>query len=143
MIRTRVPGIVFAACMVAWAGLTWAITCDECKEIEKNRSSVEREISVKESSLKAAFDKKQFHEVTEMQKQILDLRKNLIELQKKDVGCKDACRPDTVKEAECNGIRAQILKLEEEAPSDVNKVDALYRDLATCSKDLARLKTSR
>jgi predicted RNase H-like nuclease (RuvC/YqgF family) len=143
LIRTRVTGIVFAACMVAWVGTAQAITCEECKEIEKNRASVESEISHKETSLKAAFEKKKFHEVTEIQKQIVDLRKSLIELQKKDVGCKDACRPDLVKETECNRLKSQIVKLEEDSPADVEKVDALYRDLATCNKDLARLRKPR
>ncbi len=139
----RVAGIVFTACVVAWVGTAQAITCDECREIEKNRASLEREISQKETSLKSAFDKKKFHEVTEIQKQILDLRKSFIELQKKDVGCKDACRPDLVKETECNRLMSQIVKLEEDSAADVDKVDALYRDLASCNKDLAQLKKPR
>ncbi len=129
--------------MCVWVGIAQAITCDECREIEKNRASLEREISHRETSLKAAFDKKKFHEVTQIQKQIVDLRKSLIELQKKDVGCKDACQPDLVKETECNRIRSEIVKLEQDPAADVEKVDTLYRDLANCNKDLAQLKKSR
>jgi hypothetical protein len=141
--RKPVAGIILTACMVALSGSAQAITCDECRDIDRNRVSLERDIAQKESALQTAFDKKKFHEVTEIRKQVLDLRKNLIELQKKDVGCKDACRPDVVKETECIRIRSQIIKLEEDPQAEVEKVDALYRELANCNKDLAQLKKTR
>jgi hypothetical protein len=142
LIHKGVAAIVLTA-MVAWAGMAQAITCDECREMDKNKASLERDITQKESALQTAFDKKKFNEVNEIRRHILDLRKNLFELEKKEAGCKDACRADVVKEAECTRIRDQIIKVEADSPAETEKADALYRELAICNKDLAKLKKTR
>jgi predicted RNase H-like nuclease (RuvC/YqgF family) len=143
LINKELAGIMLFAFIVAWAGVVQAITCEECKEMERNRASLESQITQKDNALKAAFDKKQFQEVTEIRRQVLELRRSLIELQKKDVGCKDACRPDAMKDSECSRLRSEIIKLEDDPASPVDKVDALYRNLANCNKDLADIKKPR
>lgn len=80
-----------------------------------------------------------------MRTRIVELKRQLLELRREDAACREACRPDVVKEAECNDIRAEILKLEEssEAGGDVAAVDKLYKSLSRCNEDLRRLKPAR
>ena len=90
----------------------------------------------------------------------------MLELRSKDEECRNACRPDVVKAAECSKIREEIIKLEnpseseekpkeksEEKPetkpqekqeqkseAEIAKIDGLYRDLQRCNKELRQLK---
>ena len=133
--------IMIAVCIVVCAGLAQAITCDECKEIDRKLSSLETQLARKETALKEASDKKRYSEVTEIHRQVVNLRREVVDLKKQNLGCKDACRPDVVKATECTRLRSQIMKMEEDAASPVDKIDELYRDLASCNKELTGLKS--
>lgn len=143
MIRKQLIGISIAIILTVWSGVAQAITCEECRDIKKNRSFVESEIGHKEDALRQAYDKKRFQEVSDLRRQITDLKITLIDLQKKDVGCKDACRPDAMKEDECNLIRSEIVKLEGDSAAPIDKIDALYRNLASCNRELAKIKKQK
>lgn len=109
--------------------------------MEQKRKSVESELFDKDRELKAAFDKKEFQKVATIRDDMTRKRKELIELQKKDQECKDACKPDAMKQDECDKIRIEIAKLEETATdADTEKIDTLYKDLVRCNKQLRELK---
>ncbi len=130
-----------------------AMTCEECREIEKNKTEAQREITDKEKDLTTAFDKKEFLKVRDIRSKITELRKKLLDLRAKDEECRQACRPDVIKAAECTKIRDEILKLEDESKSEekpqeksedqIAKIDTLYRDLQRCNKELKQLNKTR
>jgi hypothetical protein len=142
LIRPILLRALTVAFLTACAVPVLAITCDECQEIGSQKAAIQQEIAQKEQEIKAAFEQKKYQAVGDINKLVTDLRRNFSDLQKKEPGCKDACKPDVVKESECNRLRAEILKLEEpsseEAPGE--QLDTLYRDLSKCHKDLAQMK---
>jgi hypothetical protein len=119
------------------------VTCDECQELDKNKAVTQQELNQKEKDLETSFKRKEFQKVTEIRTQITDLRKKLLEMQDKGKDCKDACKPEVIKEAQCRKLIGEINTLES-APSgtqkDTEKVDGLYRDLRQCNKDLQELR---
>ncbi|HTY26046.1 MAG TPA: hypothetical protein VMC85_23150 [Desulfomonilaceae bacterium] len=144
MIRSKAAWIMLGAMMVLLEGRVNAITCDECRETEKNKVRIQQEITAKDQDLKTAFEKKEFQKVRDIRNRVTEMRKQLNELRANDDKCKDACRPDVVKTAECAKIREEILKTEDESQSreQIEKVDALYRDLLRCNNELKLLKKS-
>lgn len=138
-----------AICVIVWAlvfcsaGVARSITCDECQEIEKNKAVTQQDLTQKEKDLETAFKKKEFQKVTEIRNQITDLRKKLIDFMDKGKDCKAACKPEVIKEAECKKLRGEINTMESASSNteaDAEKVDALYRDLRKCNKELQELK---
>jgi hypothetical protein len=150
--------IIVGALMIFTVGQVRAVTCEECREIEKNRQQIQEDVNSKEKDLNAAFEKKEFKKVREIRLSITELRKKIIELRSKDEECRNACRPDVVKAAECSKIREEIIKLEDSSKPDekpaeksegkseakseaeIAKIDGLYRDLQRCNKELRQLK---
>jgi hypothetical protein len=139
--------VIFTAVQVS------AITCEECREIEKTKAETQREITDKDKDLTTAFEKKEFTKVRDIRTKVTDLRKKLLDLRTKDEECRQACRPDVVKAAECSKIREEIIKAEDEPKSEdepkekseeqIAKTDALYRDLQRCNKELKELKKTQ
>jgi hypothetical protein len=123
-----------------FGGMAQAVTCAECKEIKKQQASLEHDVTQNETVLQQAFEKKRFQDVTEIRRKLLDLKKNLVEIQRRGLGCADACRPDMMKQDECQRIRTEIIQLEGNAGTPVDRIDALYRNLADCNKELAKVK---
>ena len=119
-----------------------AMTCEECQERDKKKSLVQQELAQKDKELDTAFKKRQFQKVTQIRKEVTALRKKLLEFKGGEEECKKACRPQVVKEAQCRKLINDIVKLEESSEVDTEKVDALYRDLAKCHRDLKQLKKS-
>jgi hypothetical protein len=142
LIRQSLATAIAVVCIAAWAGPIHAITCEECQANEAKKASIQREIAQKEQELRTALDQKNLRGMESIRKQSTDLMRNLLELQKKETGCKDACRPEMVKEARCSRIRSDILRIEESSDADkeVATLDKLYRDLAQCNKDLSQMK---
>ncbi len=146
MVRGTAICAIVGALVLCSAGLARSVTCDECQETEKNKAVTQQDLNQKEKDLETAFKKKAFQKVTEIRNQITDLRKKLMEMQDKSKDCKDACKPDVIKEAECTKLRGEINTLESDssgAEADTEKaekVDTLYRDLRKCNKDLQELK---
>jgi len=141
-----------AICAIVVGLLLWgpgaarSLTCEECQELDKNKAVTQQDLTQKEKVLETSFKKKDFQKVTEIRNQITDLRKKLMGLKDKSQNCKDACKPDVIKEAECRKLRGEINTLESNpsgADTDAEKVDALYRDLRQCNKDLEELKKRR
>ena len=133
------------ALVITWTSGALAVTCKECREMEKQKLALQQELDAKEHRLKDAYGEKQYKEVTELRTRIVDLKRQLLDLRKEDVACRDACRPDVVKESECQEIRAEIMKAEEspDAGNDSAAMDKLYKDLARCNDDLKHLKPTR
>jgi hypothetical protein len=164
--RVNTLFIIIGALTILAVGQVRAVTCEECKEIDKNKQQIQEEVNSKEKDLSAAFEKKEFKKVREIRTKITELRKKMLELRSKDEECREACRPDVVKTAECSKIRDEIIKLEdalesankpaekseekpeekaqakqEQKPDDqIAKIDGLYRDLQRCNKELRQLK---
>ena len=135
------------AILLLWAAVpARCVTCEECQELDKNKAVNQQELTQKEKDLETSFKKKEFQKVAEIRNLITDLRKKLMDLKDKSKDCKDACKPDVIKEAECKKLRGEINTLES-TPSgtetDAEKVDALYRDLRQCNKDLLELRRER
>ena len=128
--------------LVMAPGKLCAITCEECKDMEKKRANVQQELSIKEKELNAAFEKKEFLKVREIRTSMTDLRKQLLDAKAHEEKCQYACRADVVQQAKCAKLREEIVKMEEapESEQDIAKVDALYRDLLRCDTELKQLK---
>ncbi len=130
------------ALLVMAHGQLWAITCEECKDMDKKRVSVQQELSIKEKELNTAFEKKEFTKVRDIRTSMTDLRRQLLETKAHEEKCRYACRADVVQFAKCAKLREEIVKMEEapESEQDTAKVDALYRDLLRCDTELKQLK---
>lgn len=138
--------ICFAICFVLWAENAPCMTCDECREIERNKAQVQTELSRKEKDLERHLQRRDVRLLSESRKQINDLRRNLMGLRSRDEECKSACKPDVLKESECRSLMEQIVGLESqgaEAQPETAKIDSLYLDLSRCYKDLKKLKETR
>lgn len=125
------------------AGNCHPITCDECREIEKNRSQVQMDLSRKEKELDRHLQRRAVREVTEIRKQINELRRSLMGLKAKEDECKSACRPDVLKEQECHKLMEQIAGLESQeagSQSEIQKIDALYVEFSKCRQELKKLR---
>lgn len=137
---------VVAALLLSGTEVARSITCDECQELDKNKVVTQQQLNQKEKELESWFKKKAFQKVTEVRNEITDLRKKMMEFDDKQKNCRDACKPEVIKEAECRKLRNEINTLES-APSEENstteKVDALYRDLRRCNKELEELTKER
>ncbi|MGO9116202.1 MAG: hypothetical protein ACLQPD_01175 [Desulfomonilaceae bacterium] len=130
-----------------------AMTCEECREIEKTKAETQQEITAKDKDLTTAFEKKEFLKVRDIRNKVTELRKKLLDLRAKDEECRQACRPDVIKAAECSKIREEIIKLEDESKPEeepkekseeqIAKIDALYRDLQRCNKELKEFKKTQ
>jgi hypothetical protein len=166
LVRINTILIIAGALIIFIVGQVRAVTCEECREIEKDRQRIQEDVNSKEKDLNTAFEKKEFKKVREIRLSITELRKKMLELRSKDEECRNACRPDVVKAAECSKIREEIIKLEnpseseekpkeksEEKPetkpqekqeqkseAEIAKIDGLYRDLQRCNKELRVLK---
>ncbi len=146
MVRWTAICTIVAVLLMWAAGPARCVTCDECQELDKNKAVTQQELTQKEKDLETSFKKKEFQKVTEIRILITDLRKKLMDIEDKSKDCRDACKPDVIKEAKCRKLRGEINTLES-APSgtgtDAEKVDALYRDLRQCNKELQELKRGR
>ncbi len=166
LIRINKILIIVGALTIFTVGQVRAVTCEECREIEKDKHQIQEDVISKEKDLNTAFEKKEFGKVREIRGKITELRKKMLELRSKDDECKDACRPGVIKAAECSKIREEIIKLEDSLGSadksgerseekseersqekqeqksedQIAKIDGLYRDLQRCNKELRQLK---
>jgi hypothetical protein len=130
------------ALLVLSAGRLFAITCEECNEMDKKRANIQLELGIKEKELSTAFDKKEFTKVRDIRTTMTDLRKQLLDTKANEEKCKYACRADVVQQAKCAKLREEIVKVEEapESEQDTAKVDALYKDLLRCDTEMKQLK---
>ncbi len=139
---TRFLWIFSLVLLLMSQGQLYAITCEECKEMEKTRTRIQQELSAYEKDLADAYEKKQFQKVRDLRAKMTDLRKQVLDTKAHDERCQRACRPDVVKQEQCTKIRNEIVKLEEapESEQDTAKVDALYKDLLKCNTELKQIK---
>jgi hypothetical protein len=141
--RSTTTWIIVSAFALFSAGAAYAITCDECKEIQKNKQNIQLELAQKDADLNAAFKQKNFQVVGDIRNRMLELRKKMIELRMADEKCEEACKPDLVKASECRKLMDEILRVESaENAADEQKIDSLYREFQSCNKDLEKLKKS-
>lgn len=141
-IATLIIGVVFVVGSGSWSH---AITCAECREIEKSKRSANQELKEKRDEMSKVFDQKQYGRVKELEGQTAALRKKLLELDKSAEGCAAACKPDAVKREECRAIQLDIAKMESEASQteeETKQIDELYRTLLKCNKELRTLQGS-
>lgn len=120
-----------------------SVTCDECREFDKERARTQLELSRKERQMENAFKKKEFREVTQIREEITELRRSLLKLKSKEDECKIACRPDMVKAAHCKKLVREIAELDKDeltTKEDREKIDEKYTELATCNRDLRKLR---
>jgi len=125
------------------AGNCLSITCDECREIERNRAQVQMDLSRKEKDLDRHLQRRDVRQVTEIRKQINELRRTLMGVKAKEDECKTACRPDVLKDQECHKLMEQIAGMESQeaaSQSETRKIDALYGELSKCNQELKKLR---
>lgn len=150
--------------------VAFSITCDECRELQKQRSDVQVELARKERELDLAVNRKDFRKISNLRADVNQLRSRMLNMRGRDEECAVACRPDVIREAECLKLMEEIVALEsgtsegaakdgskesKEASSggeaaktaepsgsapSVAKIDNLYKDLARCHRELKRLK---
>ena len=132
--------------MVLWTGNAHCITCDECRELDKNKAQLQTELTRKEKELERYLQRRDVRLLTETRKQVNDLRRNLINSGRHENECRAACKPDVLKEAECQKLMEEIVRLESQEPQEQNetaKIDSLYLDLSRCNQDLRKLKETQ
>lgn len=121
----------------------FALTCEECREIEKNVSLLQRELKEKDNQLKDFFNKREFKKINEIQQRVDEITKELIKLKSSNNDCTDACKPDMIKKMECRKLCDEIVEMEGKPDSDSDaakeKIDARYRELANCNAELEKL----
>lgn len=123
------------------AASAFAVTCEECQEMEKKKESGQLELAQKDKEISAAFEKKQFQKVTQIRAEITALRKKVLQMRSQDEECKKACLPEVVKDLECRKIETELLKLDsDDETADTAKIDGLYRDLSKCRREVEQLK---
>lgn len=139
--RSTAACIIFSSIFILSVGPAYTLTCDECKEMYKNKVSIQQELQQKDTELNAAFKAKQFQQVNDLRARMLELRKKMIELRASDEKCEQACKPDVVKAAECKKLLDDLITLESEAAEgNEAKVDALYREFRSCNDHLQKIK---
>jgi hypothetical protein len=132
--------------LLAWSGAALAVTCEECRDMEKQKAALGQQIGDEAKKIQEAMDKKQFPQALEIRNRVNEMRKRVNEITLRvEKECRDACRPDVVKAAECGRIRQEIASLDSSnlPPADQEKVDRLYRDLLRCNEDLVQLQKTR
>ncbi len=141
--RSTTTWIIVSAFVFFAAGAAYALTCDECKDIQKNKQNIQMELAQKDADLNAAFKQKNFQVVGEIRNRMLELRKKMIELRMADEKCEEACKADVVRASECRKLMDEILRVESVGnAADEQKIDSLYREFQSCNKDLEKLKKS-
>jgi hypothetical protein len=120
-----------------------ALTCEECREFDRERSRIQLELTKKEHDMERAFKKKEFRKVSELRNEINELRRQHLTLKGKEPECKIACRPDVVKEAECNKIIAELAEMDKESVTsedETKRIDERYKDLSVCNRELKKFR---
>jgi hypothetical protein len=119
------------------------VTCDECREFDKQRARTQIDLSREERLMEKAFKKKEFRMVTEIREKITELRRTLLKLKSREPECKIACRPDVVKAANCKKLVVEIAELDKDeltTKEEREKIDEKYNDLASCNRELKKLQ---
>lgn len=114
----------------------WAITCEECKTLEKNRKTAQDELSERRKELQDALAQSNIPKAKSMRDAVDSLRSRIKGLDGEMKPCKDACRPDRIKKDECVRIKKEIVQMESAGASDTDKVDGRYRELVKCNAEL-------
>ncbi|MFH1117061.1 MAG: hypothetical protein V1792_24350 [Pseudomonadota bacterium] len=120
-----------------------SVTCDECRDFDKQRSRTQLDLSRKERQMEKAFKKKEFRQVTDLRSEITELRRKLLQLKSKEQECNVACRPDVVKAANCRKLVREIVELDKDeltTKEDRAKIDEKYNELETCNSELKQLQ---
>jgi hypothetical protein len=142
MNRWQIPaflGILF--CLSAAS--VFAMTCEECKEIEKDIASASQERTEQEAELQRVFSKRDVSKASQIERRIATLSKKLAELERtKAANCKDACKPEVIKKTACGKLLSEIAEMEADAAAAENNkasIDDKYKALLNCHKELQRL----
>jgi hypothetical protein len=113
------------------------ITCQECKNLEKSRKEAQDELTQRRKELQEALSESNIPKAKTVRDAVDALKNKIRGMEGEMKPCKDACRPDRVKQDECLGIMREIVEMEPQG--DTEKVDARYRDLAKCNAELRKL----
>ena len=117
--------------------LALALTCDDCLKMQAEISSLEGEAKELETQFDALYKKREFPKLTPLQTRQNAINKRLLELKKNEPQCKDLCKPDARKMADCRKILSEIVQKEADSPS--SGVDGLYKNLANCYNEYREL----
>lgn len=145
MIRLKATCLISACFVLLLSGAVYckSLSCEECRQLDRERSRVQLELTKKEREMERAFKKKEFRKVTDLRNAIVELRRKHLTLKSKQPECKIACRPDVVKQAECEKIVAELAEKDSEdlsSATEREEIDERYKDLVTCNRELKRLK---
>jgi len=141
--RGFVMGLIVAATLLAACGSVFGISCEECLKNDKEKRQVAGELDAKSKELTAAMNGKQYDKVKKLDQDITELKKKQLQLRKTEAECKKACTPEVIKKNECQNLKLQIRDKESSsAPTkeEIERIDALYRDLRRCNVELKRIK---
>jgi len=111
--------------------------------MDKTRSQIQLDLARKDKELEAAVQKRDFRKITELRSGIVEIRRKVLNLITQSAKCKDACKPDVIKQTECHKLMEEIAGLEskEQAEdSEREKIDELYRKLLDCNEELKKIK---
>ncbi len=100
--------------------VAFSITCNECRDLQKQRSDVQVELARKERELDQAVTRKDFRKISGLRGEVNQLRAQLLNMRGRDEECVIACRPDVMKEAECRKLLEEIGALESGAKKGTN-----------------------
>ncbi len=141
--RGFVMGLIVAATLLAECGSVFGISCEECLKNDKEKRQIAAELDQKSKELTSAMDGKQYDKVKKLDQDITELKKKQFQLRKNEAECKKACTPEVIKKNECQNLKLQIREKElNSVPTkgEIERIDALYRDLRRCNVELRRFK---
>lgn len=138
-------GMLLGFLVIAAGGQAYgkSLSCDECREFDRERAQIHIEIAKKEREMERAFKRKEFRSVADLRTEINELRRKHLTLKGKESECKKACRPDVIKEVECAKIITELVGLDKGgniSESDLKKIDDRYKELVICNRELKKLR---
>ncbi len=146
--RTRL-GILLPLCFVVLTvGQAFSMTCEECQELNRKKAALEKTLSDERDKQKNAQEQKNVQEVMEINKQIINVSKDINAVAKEIAAnrqeCEAVCKPDVVQKMKCRRLMEQIDELESQTSSageeQLDKIDGLYLELQKCRKELKQME---
>jgi hypothetical protein len=143
----RVFIIVFCLLSVAGLGLAEELTCVECKKVEEELNSIDKERAALDDQYIENYKKGDFVKAREARTKVDAMNKKVLDLEKKikDGGCAESCKPDKAKQQECQQLSREIQTMEGEESKVENMLilNKKYKELTRCVRELQKLKQTK
>lgn len=140
---------ILLICLLSIAGSALAneLTCLQCKKIEDELNTLDKERAALDDQYINAYQKGDLVKARDARTKVDTLNKSLLELEKKikEGNCKESCKPDRAKQQECQQLSKEIQQMEgeESKGESILILNKKYKELTACVRELQRLKKSK